>query len=140
MRASPWIANHGSQVKAAPKPRGFTLLEMLLALVLLAVGTIALVELLQKANQGIGGGENVLIATQLAQSRMEELRNTAYSSLSDESAASISSPSGFTRFTREVDVTQLHSDTLRQIDVTVSWAAPGGTADVTLQNYRSDTR
>ena len=140
MCACPWTQDHGPRVGTAPKRCGFTLLEMLLALVLLAVGTVALTELLQKANQGIGGGENVLIATQLAQSRMEELRNTAYSSLSDESAASISSPSGFARFTREVDVTQLHSDTLRQVNVIVSWTTQGGTADVTLQNYRSDTR
>lgn len=118
---------------------GFTLLEMLLAMVLFAVGTLAAMELIQRGQAGFGAGENVLIATHLAQQRLEELRNTTYSSLADASKASITDPSGFTRFSREVDVTQLDSDTLRQIDVTVSWPAAGGTADVTLQTYRSDT-
>ena len=116
---------------------GFTLLEIMLALVLFAVGIVAIMELMQRAQAGVSDGESVLLATQLAQKRMEELRNVAYGSLADESAAALASP--FARFTRAVDVTQLYSNTLTQIDVTVSWTAPGGTVNVALQTYRSDT-
>lgn len=112
------------------------MLETMIAMTLFAVGTVAIMELMQRAQAGASDGESVLIATQLAQKRMEELRNVAYASLADESAA-LASPFG--RFTRAVDVTPLYSDTLREIDVTVSWNAPGGTADVNLRTYRSDT-
>ena len=117
----------------------FTLLEMMLALVLFAVGVVASMELIQRAHAGVAQGENVLIAAHLAQQRLEQLRNVGYGSLADESKAAITDPAGFSRFSREVDVTPLHSDTLRQVAVTVSWTAPGGTADVSLQTYRSNT-
>ena len=116
--------------------RGFTLLEMMLALVLFAVGTVAAMELLHRAQAGSTDGENVLIATQLAQRRLEELRNTTYASLANEAKASVTSPSGYTRFSRGVAVTT-PSATLRQIEVTVYWAGPGGETNVRLQTYRS---
>ena len=121
---------------------GFTLLEILLALVLFTTGTIAVAELLQRAHASQADGENLLIATHLAQRRLEELRNTSYGSLTNESKASVSSPSGYTRFCREVSVTTPYTN-LRQITVTVSWGPPDCTtsssnANVALQTYRSN--
>ena len=118
---------------------GFTLLELMLAVSLLAIGTIAIVELLQRSQTASADGENVLIATNLAQRRLEELRNTAYGSLADESRASVSSPSGFSQFDRAVTVTTPYTN-LKQIVVTVYWDAPGtgGEANVSLQTYRSN--
>jgi len=121
--------------------RAFTLLELILSLALLAVGTVALMGILHRGQMGIAGGENVLIATQLAKRRLEELRNVAYGSLASESEARVSSPSGFTRFCRQVDVTTPDTN-LRQIVVTVSWDPPDCTTsssnpNVSLQTYRS---
>ena len=118
-------------------PRGFTLLELMLALVLFASGTVALVELLRQTEVGRTDGENILLATHLAQRRLEELRQTAYSSVSDESKASVSSPSGFTRFSRQVAVTTPYTN-LKQVVVTVYWNAPGGETNVSLQTYRAN--
>lgn len=115
---------------------GFTLLEMMLALVLFAVGTVAIMELMQRAHAGVADGENVLIATHLAQRRLEELRNTAYGSLVSESKASVTSPSGFTRFSRAVTVTESLSS-LKQIVVTVYWNTQGGEASTSLQTHVS---
>ena len=115
---------------------GFTLLEMMLALVLFTVGTLAGMALIQRAYAGIADGENVLIATSLAQRRVEELRNTAYASLASEAKASVSSPLGFTRFSREVTVTTPYTN-LKQLVVKVYWDTPGGEADVSFQTYRS---
>ena len=110
----------------------------MLTLVLISAGTVAVMELFQRAQVGGTDAENTLIATYLAQRRLEELRNTAYSSLADESAASVSSPSGYSQFTRSVSVTTPYTN-LKQLVVTVSWAAPGGTASVSLQTDRSNT-
>ncbi len=116
---------------------GFTLLEMLIALTVFAVGTLSVMELLQRGQAGVTDGENVLIATHLAQWRMEELRNTAYASLANEAKASISNPSGFTRFSRQVTVTTPYAN-LRQVVVSVYWTTTGGETSVSLQSYRSN--
>ena len=114
----------------------FTLLEMMLALVLFAVGTVAVMDLFHRAQAGATDGENVLIAMQLAQRRLEELRNVSYGSLANEAKASITSPSGFTRFSREVTLTTPFTN-LQQIVVTVYWTGIGGETNVSLQTYRS---
>ena len=116
---------------------GFTLLEVMLALILLATGTVACIELMQRGQAGAADGENVLIATHLVQRRLEELRNTAYGSLANESKASVASPSGYTRFSREVTVTTPYTD-LKQVVVTVYWNAPGGETSLSLRTYRSN--
>ena len=118
------------------RTRGFTLLEMMLALALFAAGTIAVIELLQRAHAGVGDGESVLIATHLATRRLEELRNTTYASLTSETKASVSSPSGYSRFSREVTVTTPYTN-LKQAVVTVYWTATGGETNVSLRTYRS---
>jgi prepilin-type N-terminal cleavage/methylation domain-containing protein len=121
-------------------PRGFTLLELMLAMVLFAAGTLASMELLHRAQAGAADGEHVLLATQLAQRRLEELRNVGYTVLASEAQAPVTDPPGFSRFSRQVQVSPLFSDTLREVEVIVSWKAPGGTADVRLHTYRSNTR
>jgi prepilin-type N-terminal cleavage/methylation domain-containing protein len=117
--------------------RGFSLMEVLLALVLFATATVASMELIQRGQAGARGGEEALIATHLAQRRMEELRNVAYASVASESLAGISSPSGYSRFSRQVTVTTPYTN-LKQVVVTVSWTTQGGTASVSLRTFRSN--
>ena len=117
--------------------RGFSLLEMLLALTLFATGTLGTLELIHRSHIGAADGESSVIATHLAQRRLEELRTTLYANLASEAKAAISSPSGFTRFSREVTVTTPYTD-LKQIIVTVSWTGPGGEASVSLRTSRSN--
>ena len=50
--------------------KGFTLLELMLALALFASGTVAIMELLRQAEASRTDGENILIATHLAQRRL----------------------------------------------------------------------
>ncbi len=122
--------------------RGFTLLEMMLALVLFAGATVAAMELLHRAQASSTEGEFVLLATYQVQLCLENLRNVSYASLTVGSSVmtgtngcgtSVASlPSG----SRSVTITQPYTN-LRQVAVTVSWTAPGGTPNVVLQTYRS---
>ena len=122
---------------------GFTLLEIILALSVVAIGTLAALDLMRHAHGGLADGENVLVATHLAQRRLEELRNVTYASLASEGKASVTSPTGFTRFSREVTVTTLtttspyNSSNLKQVEVKVYWNAPGGETHISLQTLRS---
>ena len=128
-------------------PAGFTLLEMMLSLVLLAVGTVALIEAFQRGQAGATDGENVLIATFLVQRCQETLRNVAYASLASQANTACTIPSGaaFSRFTRTVTVTPLTSvapyntSRLTQLDVLIAWPAAGsaGSTNVTLSTMRS---
>lgn len=124
------------KTSAERQHKAFTLLEMILAMVLFAVGTVALMTLMQRGQAAMTNGENVLIATQLAQRRLEGLRNVSYVSLVSEAKTSVTSPSGFTRFSREVTVTT-PSANLKQEVVRVFWNGPGGETNVALQTYRS---
>ena len=113
----------------------------MLALVLFAGGTVAVMDLFHRAQIGQSDGENVVIATYVAQRRLEELRNTAYANLASESEARVSSPSGYSHFCREVTVSTPYTN-VRQITVTVSWDPPDCTTssanpNVVLQTYRS---
>jgi len=128
--------------RARIRSGGFSLMEMMLALTVLAIGTVAAAELFQRSQVGAADGDNVLIAVSLAQLRLEELRNVAYASLASEAEAQISSPSGYSRFCREVAVTTPQTN-LRQIDVTISWGPPDcltstTNANVVLRTYRSN--
>ena len=105
----------------------------MLALVLFAVGTVAIVELLQRAQAGGTDAEEVLLATGVAQRCMEELRSVSFASLA---SATCAAPSGFTQFTPTVAVSSVNAN-LSQVAVTVSWRAPGGTTNVALQTYQS---
>ena len=122
---------------AHPTASGISLLEVLLAVVLFASGTVAIIGAIQQAHAGLADGENLLLATHLAQRRLEELRNASYGSVANEAKASVSSPSGFVRFSREVIVTTPYTN-LKQVVVTVSWTTPAGETHVSLQAYRSN--
>ena len=128
---------------------GFTLLEMMLALVLMAVGTVAIIDLLRGAQAGATDGENVLIATTVAQRCLEGYQRVPYAQLGTASATTVcnlpASPLIFTKFTPTVTVTPqtsvspYNTASLTQLDVQVAWAAPGAstTANVTLSTLRA---
>lgn len=124
---------------------GFTLLEMMLALVLFAVGTVAAMELFHRAQAGSTDGENILLATQIAHGCQAALRNVAYGNLAAQADTVCTIPSGaaFSRFSRTVTVTPqtttapYNTANLTRLDVRIFWNTPGGTTDVTLSAIRS---
>ena len=124
---------------------GFTLLEMMLAMLLFAVGTVAAVELFHRAQAGSADGEYVLVATYSAQQCLESLRNVAYGSLTIGSGVLTSvtgcgtSASGLPSGSRSVSVSSPFTN-LKQVTVTVTWTVQGsgGTTNVSLQAYRSN--
>ena len=111
---------------------------MMLAVLLFGAG---LVFLLQIVNTGLfvgGQNEDTVIAANLVQERIEELRNTTYASLASTTPA-IPVP-GFTGFTREVlvgDLTPAQTG-LKQITVNVNWPAKSSVMTTTMVTYVSN--
>ena len=113
--------------------KGFTFLEVLLAVVVLAVGSVSL---LQAISMGLFAGainETELIAVNLAQEKMEWIRNTAYASIVSEARADVS---GFSAFKREVIVTTPQAN-LRQVTVNVYYTIKNSELTKSLTTYVS---
>ena len=119
---------------ALRKPKGFTLLEVLLA-VLLFAGTFTVLAGAVSAGLSSGGdNESSLIAANLAAEKMELLKRTSYASIANETKATVL---GFTPFSREVVVTTPVAN-LKQTTVTVYWYYKSAELSYSLITYFSN--
>ena len=123
----------GNSESRTARKKGFTLLEALLAIVLMAVG---LVSVLQVISTGLFAGtvnENEIIAANLGQEKIEELENASYTDIVDEDKDTVP---GFSSFSREVIVSVLQAG-LKEVTVKVYWTAKSDEMDVTIITYAS---
>lgn len=116
------------------KQNGFTLLEILISLIILTLSFVMVVGLFGTGLISGQDAENTAIAMNLAQRRMEEIRNLAFASITDESRATVS---GFSAFEREVAVTQPETG-LKQVTVTVYWTSKSSDVGTSLVSYISN--
>lgn len=102
--------------------KGFSLIEMLIAVTILAVGLLAVAGLQITAIQGNSQGNSVSQATALAEDRIESIRNMDYAAISFVPNPNIETNVAGTLYTREtlVEVDTPMSD-LKKITVTVKW-------------------
>ena len=116
------------------KDKGFTLLEILITILLIAAGFAFI---LQAASIGIfAGGENEseLVAVNLAQEKMEDMRNKIYANVTLETKTAVP---GFSAFKREVVIDIPHSN-LKQVSVNVYWFVKDKEENVGLVTYVSN--
>jgi type IV pilus assembly protein PilV len=118
---------------------GFTLLEVMITVVILAIGLLGLAGLQIVAIKGNSFGQQMSVASTLAQNQLEELRQTAYSSLSDGFDTYIDQVNGVT-YNRAWDVIPdvNHPDWMR-VEVTISWTGPTAGRTVTLSTIVSNS-
>ena len=106
---------------------GFTLLEILITIIILTIGVIALTSAFSSGIFAATDVENVDLALNIAQAKMEEIKNTAFASLADSGPTA---DANFSNFNVTVDVAE--GDNPMQVDATVTWNAKGGSPSVTL--------
>ncbi|MFH1778438.1 MAG: type II secretion system protein [Candidatus Omnitrophota bacterium] len=114
--------------------RGFTLIELLIVIVLFSAGAVVL---LQIFSIGLFGGlenENTLIATALAQDKLESIRNIPYNSIADEEKAPVTD---YQFFQREVKVTTPQTN-LKQVAVNIYWTERTGEMKISFVTYASN--
>ena len=114
--------------------RGFTLLEVLLAVVLMVTGSVFLLQAIGTGLSSGGVNESELVAYNLAAERMESLENTAYASIVNEAKAVVP---GFPSFQRQVAFTTPITN-LKQITVTTYWTVKGTEISTALVTYSSN--
>lgn len=106
---------------------GFSLIEVMIAVVLLAVGMLAFGGLQIIAIRNTTYSKDYGKANTYAQQKVEELKGTAWTSVS------AGSDTLEERFTRTWTVTETETDIMKSVRVTVSWVDPShGTKTLTF--------
>ena len=99
---------------------GFTLIEVLIAIVILSVGLLGMAALTVGIINGNKFSNGLTTATTLAQDKMEDIRRQDYSDVADEAKAACPSPHA--AYNRRVDVDDgSPAANMKTITVTVWW-------------------
>jgi prepilin-type N-terminal cleavage/methylation domain-containing protein len=117
--------------------KGFTLIEVLVGLVLLAIGLLAIAGMQITSVRGNFFSSNMTQASILAQDRLETLRNLAYA---DAALTVGNHDDGLipgTIFTRNYDVSLIPGTTMLNIQVRVRWRDSSDHA-ITFSTVRSE--
>ena len=111
---------------------GFTLIELLIAIILTVSGLMALMHMLGIAIFADSDLEYSLTSLNLANEKLEELKNSDYSTIVSETESSIP---GFPWVdNRIVTVSEISTD-LKDVQVDVQWTQKGGQQTVNLHTY-----
>jgi prepilin-type N-terminal cleavage/methylation domain-containing protein len=104
------------------KSKGFSLIEVLIALVILSISLLALAGLMVTTTRNNSFGGHLTEAVTFAQQRLEELRVAPYNTIVTPGAPVIQTgvPSG-TNYTINWNVVQNADDSLRRVTMTVNW-------------------
>jgi type II secretion system protein I len=103
------------------KEKGFTLVEVLIAVMVLAIAFLAMYQMQAMAVRGNETANQVTIATMLAQDKMEQIRNANYDDVTNLNfpAENYGMVPKFRQFRREVAVTE--NGRVKTVRVTVLW-------------------
>jgi type IV pilus modification protein PilV len=110
------------------RQKGFTLIEVMIALVLFAVGLLAFAGLEVLALRNTSYSKDYGKANTYAQQKVEQMKGTSWASVST------GSDTLEEKFTRAWTVTVTEADIMKTVAVSVTWVDPSyGTKRVTLQ-------
>jgi prepilin-type N-terminal cleavage/methylation domain-containing protein len=103
------------------KSDGFSLIEVLIAIVILSISLLALAGLMATTSRNTSFGGHITEAATFAQDRLEQLRVTTWDNIITKTDPI--SPVGSTGivYTRSWTVVSNANDTLKTITITISW-------------------
>jgi type IV pilus assembly protein PilV len=111
--------------KALGKSKGFTLIEVVAGLIILAVGLLGVAAMQITSTKGGYFSGNVTQATFFAQDKLEYLKNLSYSDPDLNGGQHNEGTIAETIFSRFYDVTEDAGNSIKMITVTVQWADRG---------------
>jgi prepilin-type N-terminal cleavage/methylation domain-containing protein len=110
--------------------RGFSLLELLVAVVLFASGVAALAWAISAGLSASVNIESMDLALNIAQSKMEDIKDRSFDTIVAEGDYGPLADPDFPDY--DVTVSIADGDDPMRVDVTVTWDARGGQTSVTL--------
>jgi type IV pilus assembly protein PilV len=116
---------------------GFTLSEVLIAIVVLSIGLLGLSAMMIVATNSLAFSKKLTTATTLAQDKLEEIKYTAYTSVvpANHPLENYNTIPGYAQFKREVTISAGPVPDTKTVIVTTSWQRTTHTRpyDVTLR-------
>jgi type IV pilus assembly protein PilV len=116
---------------------GFTLSEVLIAMVVLSVGLLGLSAMMVVATNSLAFSKKLTTATTLAQDKLEAIKHTTYTSVvpANYPVEDYKTIPGYAQFKREVAISAGPMDDTKTVTVTTSWQRKANTRpyDVTLR-------
>lgn len=112
--------------------QGFTLLEVLAATLVFTIGFVILSQALSTGMLASTDVENVDLALNITQARMEEIKNTSFAGIVS------SSPAADSNFPNFMVTTTVTGTDPKQIAVTAAWNVKGGQTSVNLTTLRAN--
>ena len=101
------------------KSKGFSLIEVLIALVILAIALLALAGLMVQSTNSNSWGSHLTEASTFAQDKLEELRMTTWANLNSDT--DVRTGATGTNYTRTWTVTTNATGNLRTVSINISW-------------------
>ena len=130
------------------KQKGFTIIELLLAVVVISSGLVGIMSLFDNATRGAMQLDLNVIAANLAHEKLEEVVldkvTNGYAALSDASYSFENPVTDFNTYTRNVTIAEVSSldfatpeggSGYKKVQVTVSWGAGSVTVPTVLSDY-----
>ena len=103
------------------KENGFTLIEVVAGLIILAIGLLAIATMQITSTKGSYFSSNVTQATILAQDKMEYLKNLSYGDSNLSSGQHDEGTISGTIYSRQHNVVEDEGNSMKTINVTVHW-------------------
>ena len=108
---------------------GFSLVELLLALLLITVGLFPLLNLVSTSLSVAGNSQSMPSALNLARAKMEEIKNTPYDTIAGQAKSAVPGASGYSQ---EVQVSNPQT-TLKDIKVIIYWKEKSSEKNLNLE-------
>ena len=116
----------------ARREGGFTVVEVLVAIVVLSITLMALGPIMAGITRGNRYGQHVTSASARVQEKIEELKSRPYAEI--ENGSDVLTAPGMTRTWKVVS--EPVEGALKEVDVSVSWKEPGNkTRTVSVKTY-----
>ncbi|MDQ7790528.1 MAG: prepilin-type N-terminal cleavage/methylation domain-containing protein [Clostridia bacterium] len=122
------------KIQVVRKSRGFTLVEVLVATLILSIALVPLLGLFAKGARVSAAGWVHVTATSLAQGEMERLKRAPFRSLANADYRNFEAP--FEEYTRRVEVAEVGPD-LVEVKITVQRLGVGDDDVFVLQARRA---
>ena len=103
------------------KPKGFTLIEVLVALIILSFSLLALAGLMVTTTKNNSFGGHMTEAATFAQDKLEELRAVKWENLNDGNSTDQQGGSTGINYTRNWKVLEKETRNLKTISITIDW-------------------